>query len=86
LIRQRCKINIIIPSSAETLPGASKGFSLRQNVCISIINLLVILSLTIVKNPLLVPGNVSADEGIPLNSYLEGVESVDDTDAALVSY
>jgi hypothetical protein len=57
-----------IPSTAETLPGASRGFSLKQNVCVLMINFLVTISLITREEPLLAPGNVSAVEGIVYGS------------------
>ena len=56
--------NVSIPSSGETLSGASRGFSLRQNVCVLLSNLVVIRWLTSSQEPLLAPDNVSPDEGI----------------------
>jgi hypothetical protein len=67
--------NEFIPSTAETLPGASKGSSLRQNVCVLMIHFLVMFSLTARENPLLAPGNVSAaylrDRYSPLPGYVQ---------------
>ena len=50
----------LIPSAGETLPSASRGFSLKQNMCILLSNLVVIHWLP--------PGNVSPVEGITSGS------------------
>ena len=53
-----------IPSTAETLPGASRGSSLVVSEIVTKKFIIKTHTFCLSENPLLAPGNVSAVEGI----------------------